>query len=124
MRPARGHTAQGAGPDAGKAEVQRLEALTDQLKNENRLHSLDVRLVPDAHGAVGRQKVRCDAEMAALKAQKGRAHNNLAGATWEQSISTEMTALATCCDTEARSLADRLASLQREQAGLKASSGK
>jgi hypothetical protein len=33
-------------------------------------------------------------EMEALKSQKSRANNNLAGATWEQSISTEMAAVA------------------------------
>jgi hypothetical protein len=35
-----------------------------------------------------------DAEMAVLRARKTRANNNLAGATWEQSISTEMVAVA------------------------------
>lgn len=33
-------------------------------------------------------------EMDALRAQKARANNNLAGATWEQSLSTEMQAVA------------------------------
>ena len=33
-------------------------------------------------------------EMDSLRAQKSRANNNLAGATWEQSLSTEMQAVA------------------------------
>ncbi|QNM94921.1 DUF4124 domain-containing protein [Chitinimonas koreensis] len=38
------------------------------------------------------------ADLDALKAKKSRAKNNLAGATWEQSISTEMQAITTSYD--------------------------
>lgn len=40
-----------------------------------------------------------EAEQAALREKKGRARNNLAGATWEQSISDEMQAVAAAHNT-------------------------
>lgn len=39
---------------------------------------------------IKRYRKRMRSELAALKRKKGYARNNLAGATWEQSISTEM----------------------------------
>lgn len=42
---------------------------------------------------IKRYRKRMRSELAALKRKKGYARNNLAGATWEQSISTEMRAV-------------------------------
>ena len=40
--------------------------------------------------------------------------NNLAGATWEQSISMEMQATATMCDSQARELRIQVDALEKE----------
>lgn len=57
---------------------------------------------------------RCEAQQQDLAAKKRLANNNLAGATWEQSISTEMQAAATACDSRSRELRSELDSLERE----------
>lgn len=118
----------GASPAAQRpqpqTEAQRIEAQADLLNKENRLRTLDVRAIPDARHAVTRQKARCDGELAALKSKKNRANNNLAGATWEQSISSEMAAVATRCDTESRTLSSTLEGLLNEQSSIKAALGK
>lgn len=54
-----------------------------------------------------------EAEQAALRAKKERARNNLAGATWEQSISDEMQAVAAAHNT-------RVSIAQRELEDMRA----
>jgi len=64
---------------------------------------------------------RCEHQQQALSQRKALANNNLAGATFEQSISAEMQAAATTCDTKARDLCARLESLEKELRELTAS---
>lgn len=121
--------ASGAGPDGGQpaaqtrgqTEADRLNALTAQSQRDRRIVTLDARLIPDAQSAIDRKRYNCDQEMTALKNRKMTARNNLAGATWEQSLSTEMTAVATRCDTELRLLQDDLSRYQQEASELKRS---
>lgn len=54
-----------------------------------------------------------EAAQAALREKKGRARNNLAGATWEQSISDEMQAVAAAHTT-------RVGMAQRELEDMRA----
>jgi hypothetical protein len=61
----------------------------------------------------------CDKELSRLRASKSNASNNLAGATWEQSLSTEMSAIATRCDTETRMLQDDLSRFRQEVTELR-----
>lgn len=134
VRPASGHAAPapppapavaGAAPPAQpQTEAQRLQLLSQKLRKSNRLDSLNVRIVPDAQGAVDFQKARCDKSIAALQLKKQSASNNLAGATWEGSISAEMSALAARCDTEARATTRNLDTLLKEQSDLRAELGK
>lgn len=107
-----------------QTEAQRIDAQAEALRKENRLHTLQVRAIPDARAAVDRQKLRCDGELIELKNKKQLASNNLAGATWEQSISSEMAATATRCDTESRTLTKELDTLLREQTEIKTAIGK
>lgn len=95
-------------------EAQRIEQQIAQSQKARRLQELQVRLVPEADAAINRQRTACDRELAALSAKKSRANNNLAGATWEVSISSEMTAVATRCDTKARDLKDQADLLRAE----------
>jgi hypothetical protein len=81
---------------------------------------LENRGVADARGALQFHKRQCDAKQLELSSQKGQASNNLAGATWLQSISTEMQAAATICDTKARDLQSNLDSLEKELRELQA----
>jgi hypothetical protein len=59
-----------------------------------------------------------DSELAALRAKKSQARNNLAGATWEQSISTEMEAVAAKYATKIRIARDEIEALQKERSTL------
>lgn len=81
---------------------------------------LENRGIPDARSALQAQLKQCDAKQAELAAKKWRAMNNLAGATWEQSISTEMQAAATMCDARTRELRTQLEEYEKELRELKA----
>lgn len=81
---------------------------------------LENRGIADARGAIQAHDAQCEAKQAELASKKTRARNNLAGATWEQSISTEMQAAATICDTKGRDLRAQLERLESELRSLKA----
>jgi predicted RNase H-like nuclease (RuvC/YqgF family) len=56
-----------------------------------------------------------DRELAALRDQKASASNNLAGATWEQSIATEMQAVVEKYNTKIKLAKDRIAVLREQR---------
>lgn len=103
-------------------EAQRIEKQVAESQRARRRQELEVRELPNALSAIDRSRARCDAELRSLQDKKRYANNNLAGATWESSISGEMTALATRCDTESRDLrdtADRIRAECRELGGCR-----
>ncbi|MEO7159057.1 MAG: hypothetical protein ABIX00_00840 [Polaromonas sp.] len=126
VRPASGHAPATPAPLAVGAqaapkkqtEADRLNASTAASQRERRKADLDERLVPYANDAIYRQRAECDQQLSALKAQKLSAKNNLAGATWEGSISAEMTAVATRCDTHNRDLREEFSALKKECVAL------
>ena len=59
-----------------------------------------------------------DAELGALRERKGRANNNLAGATLEQSISTEMQMVEAKYDARIKVVMDTAAILRAELAAI------
>lgn len=75
---------------------------------------LETHLISATRGQLNGHLQRCDAQQRELAAKKGQARNNLAGATWEQSISAEMQAAATTCDTKARDLRTQLEGYEKE----------
>ena len=81
---------------------------------------LEDRGLPDARAAIDAHQRNCANQQATIASRKALANNNLAGATYEQSISTEMQAAATMCDSKARELRAQLESLEREYRNLKA----
>lgn len=81
---------------------------------------LENRGVPDARAAIEAHRRDCGAQQAALASKKQKSANNLAGATWEQSISAEMQAAATICDGRARDLRASLDALEKELRELQA----
>lgn len=102
-----------------QTEAQRIEAQIAKSQRERRITEIEVRLLPDAKGAVFYGRAQCDAAFASLKDKKVLAKNNLAGATWEQSISTEMAAIAARCDTESRRQQDDVDRLEKELVELR-----
>lgn len=58
-------------------------------------------------------------ELAALRAKKMQANNNLAGATWEQSISTEMSVVVEKYKAQKESDGERLKAMNAELRRLK-----
>lgn len=81
---------------------------------------LETHLISNTRAELNGHLQDCDAQQRSLAAKKGLARNNLAGATWEQSISAEMQAAATACDTRARDLRARLEGYEKELRELKA----
>lgn len=100
--------------DKPQTESQRIEAQISDSQRQRRKMELEVRFVPDAQWAINRQRKLCDTDMKTLQDKKTAANNNLAGAVWETSISTEMAAVATRCDTRNRELKDDLDALRKE----------
>lgn len=84
---------------------------------------LESHLISSTRAELNGHLQSCDAQQRSLAAKKGQAKNNLAGATWEQSISAEMQAAAVTCDTKARDLRSRLEGYERELRELKAGGG-
>lgn len=81
---------------------------------------LESHLISNARGELSGHLQGCQQQQAALAAKKGAARNNLAGATWEASISAEMQAAATTCDTKARDIRAKLEGYERELRELQA----
>lgn len=128
VRPASGRSAQPIAPlrdasapaatAAPRTEAQRLEALLAKSQAQRRRLDLESLLVPNAQAALIQTRARCDSELNALRAQKLRANNNLAGATWEVSLSQEMQAVSLRCDTQQREQKEELEVLRKECTGL------
>lgn len=95
-------------------EADRINARTEASQRERRKIELENRSVPDADFALAGARRECQAQMAALDSRQGSAKNNLAGATYLQSIALQMQALATRCDTQERALRDSYDRLLRE----------
>jgi hypothetical protein len=81
---------------------------------------LESHLISNARGELSSHMQSCQQQQSALAAKKGGARNNLAGATWEASISAEMQAAATMCDTKARDIRAKLEGYERELRELQA----
>lgn len=81
---------------------------------------LESHLISNAKAALNAHLKDCDAQQRQLASKKNLARNNLAGATWEQSISAEMQAAATTCDTKARDMRARLEGYEKELRDLQA----
>ena len=103
---------------AAPTEAERLRAKADKLRKENRLSVLNNLEIPSARARIRGAKNQCDERMRAIRSQKAYANNNLAGATWEQSLSTEMQAIATQCGTEQTRMNTELDRLLEEKRTL------
>lgn len=91
-------------PAKPQTEAQRIEALVEASKKERRRNDLEQGIVPNALGQIDRHKTACDTELKTLQTKKASAANNLAGATWEASISSEMLAVTNRCNARTTEL--------------------
>jgi hypothetical protein len=101
-------------PPAPESQVERLNRLSDQMQSQRRVQELELYLVPRAQNQIAQHRAQCDREYRELQQKKTLASNNLAGATWEQSISTEMAALAARCDSRSKELLTNLELVRSE----------
>lgn len=97
--------------------------LNEMLSRERRTLELE-REIQATESAIDYRNNQLTAEMAALRSQKQRANNNLAGATWEQSISTEMQAVAIKYKTQNDNDHERLKKLRTDLESVKKVAGK
>jgi hypothetical protein len=100
----------------GAATEQRLLTM---LVRERRVRELNTSIA-DLESAIERRNNTMTFELEALRARKGHARNNLAGATWEQSISTEMQAVTAKYATMNAIDIDRLKQMRAELETVKA----
>jgi len=116
--PASANTATGAPAGAAAAAPQKKEGVFGE--SWRRKTDLESHLISNAKAALNGHLKDCDAQQRQLASKKNLARNNLAGATWEQSISAEMQAAATSCDTKARDMRARLEGYEKELRELQA----
>ncbi len=86
-------------------------AMLQRLEADGEIRQLGWK-IRDKEAEIRRLRKSMDAEVNALAAKKSRAANNLAGATWEQSISSEMDAVTKGYDIKIRNAESQLASLR------------
>lgn len=102
--------------DAKMAREKFLEA-DGARKQRDKKASVDDQIAWNERQIAEYQKAM-DAELAALKASKTQAANNLAGATYEQSISTEMQAVTAKYQTKIQAAQEKIKSLRKERESL------
>ena len=99
-------------------EAQRLNAQADLIRKRGRLKDINELDLGGAYDNTLRVQANCRRDMDALSNKKRSSMNNLAGATWEQSISAEMQAVATRCQAEQQTAQNELERLRSEKAQL------
>jgi TolA-binding protein len=93
VKPAMGAGPAVAPPAASVTGVAAEMQWVHRMERERKLKEQRQR-ISDLEGAIDERNRRMQDEMAAIQNRKAQAKNNLAGATWEQSLSTEMQAVA------------------------------
>lgn len=116
IRPAAGEATR-ADPAAAESATEKGKALLDQYERDRRVRSLDYDIDHLERTLIADQQ-RLDSELATLKRKKEYANNNLAGATWESSISQEMQAITERYRAKAEGDRMRLDDLRKQRAAL------
>jgi hypothetical protein len=111
VKPAAGNATLQPGEKTSNDKVN--EVLTG-MRNDRRREELEDRILPGKRGALQANRQKCDADLANLQRQQARATNNLAGATWLQSLATEMSALSTRCEVRSRELLAEIDTARQE----------
>lgn len=112
-------------PSAESAEhaASRADAIKAQLdKNQTQRETRRIRAkIRTLETDVERYQKLQDMEIDVLQKKKSRANNNLAGATWEQSISQEMQAVVQNYSTKINTARDQIKRLQKRLDEMQAS---
>lgn len=93
-----------------KSDIDRNKEFLAARAKEHRINDIKAEIEVRENEITASQVAR-DRELAALRDQKSRALNNLAGATWEQSISTEMQAVTARYDSDINTKQQRIKQL-------------
>ena len=93
------------------------QAVVARMEHERALRDIDHRISVE-HSRIREAEGRMNAELAALRAKKAQANNNLAGAVWENSISEEMSAVVARYDVRIRAIQGEIERLQGERERL------
>lgn len=101
------------------AQANREKFLADDKvrQTNNRRDRLDAEIAARETDISDYQKAM-DGELAALQTRKARANNNLAGATWEQSLATEMQAVTAKYKAKIETAQERIKTLRAERERL------
>lgn len=95
------------------------QAVVARMEHARALRDMDHRIDVE-HSRIREEEGRMNAELAALRAKKAQANNNLAGAMWEQSISQEMSAVVARYDVRIRAIQGEVERLKGERERLAA----
>lgn len=125
VRPASGHSAPALPPlvitTPGATQPinasRNPQAVVARMEHARALRDMDHRIDVE-HSRIREEEGRMNAELAALRAKKAHANNNLAGAVWENSISEEMTAVVGRYDVRLRAIQGEIERLQGERKRL------
>jgi hypothetical protein len=93
----------GVGGAPEQTTLQKLQASNKQAETE-RLRYDAQNYLSERLTVQNRHRAACDYQQRQILSNRARANNNLAGATYEQSIATEAAAAATRCDTRGREI--------------------
>ena len=127
VRPASGYGNQQVTPQpaantsSASSSPQNENERLSQMQRERRLREMSYDIA-DAEREIKLLETAMETELASLNEKKGRANNNLAGATWEQSISSEMQVVADKYRLKIATAQARLDSLRKERESLKSRS--
>lgn len=105
---------------AASSTTPAAKTLSEQVKgmeNERRKRELDLAIKEKTEYLQARQ-AKMTRELNALRAQQSQAANNLAGATWLSSISSEMQAITTQFNAEQTVIQAQINQLRAERASI------
>jgi len=94
------------------------QAVVERMELDRARRTLE-REISDRRSQINAEQAAMDRELGTLRQQKLRARNNLAGATWEKSISEEMNAVVARYDVRIRTLQDEIARMEADLTGLR-----
>lgn len=99
-------------------ERRSLKSDVEQMAKERRIRELDFEIA-HRNSRIGGVQADSQRRIALLRQDGLRANNNLAGATWQQSLASEMQAIATDTQNKISTLQSEITGLEKELAALK-----
>ncbi|HSA48103.1 MAG TPA: DUF4124 domain-containing protein [Candidatus Competibacteraceae bacterium] len=94
-------------------ELKRIQQTANAMERERKLKEIN-RVISDTEELITDYRQAMNSELSALQQKKQLAQNNLAGATWEQSISAEMSSVTQKYDALIRDQQTRIERLRAD----------